>query len=533
MGVGLLVLGFFPNSSQAQYQEEMEFFPVTCDTLNINIDIDQKGYAKVVESFNVIQFGTGYFSFVIPKDISQLRVFRGRTPYKDYDIKKSGNLMILENLGPSSSSWQIEYLIKNAIVAKKDFDEFRFEVAPQGNYINRLNINLKIPQNSQAQTKFEAIHYAIHGINNAQGQVIDSSNFSYSGETLGPYSSFTAVAHLPKGIIDFTFIRRFENLISNLSGLSWVIFSILLPFATFIFMLLMIYKKNLEENIKPAEEQITAPPDNISPAAAGVLFRGGLSHREIAATIIDLAVRGYLFIVYGGLREGYRFGERRSFLTLAPHERDLGKELLRGGLRRSLKEIQEEPQAEIFSATVSKIYQDIYQDIARLGYFIENPEVVHRRYYFAGIAIFVVSIIGFIIAAFSLPYPPYLLFGFVAMAISSLVVMKMSTAMPFRTAKGQQALSRWLAFRRHLIEFQKPGYYEIVGDTYFKWLPYAVVFGVEKKWASHFVKVPFKNPEWYAAFQDFNSIPEFTYNFYVLIDYIADIMESLREPTIK
>ena len=109
--------------------------------------------------------------------------------------------------------------------------------------------------------------------------------------------------------------------------------------------------KKRGENVKPVDEVISTPPDNISPAAAGVLYRGSLGHREIAATIIDMAVRGFLFVVNGGPKEGYRFGERRSFLSLAPHERDLGKELLRGGLRRSVKEIEEEPQAEIFSAS--------------------------------------------------------------------------------------------------------------------------------------------------------------------------------------
>ncbi len=111
--------------------------------------------------------------------------------------------------------------------------------------------------------------------------------------------------------------------------------------------------------------------------------------------------------------------------------------------------------------------------------------------------------------------------------------MRMSNQMPVRTPKGQKALSEWLAFRQYLINYKKPGYREIVQNTYFKWLPYAVVLGVEKQWASHFANVPFKNPEWYAAFQEFHSVPQFTADFYPMIDYIADIMESLREPTLK
>ena len=533
LGAVFFLLSVRPDFAKAQY-EIMEFFPVTFDNLQVNIKIGEKATAEVTEGFRVIQFGSEKFSFVIPKEgVSDIKVYRGRKRYLDFDINKTSDSIVLENLGPSSSTWQIKYQIKKAVKAKKEFDEFRFEVTPSGNYINNLNIIINLPKGVKNINDLEAINYAIHGVDYPQSQALNQTTLSYSGKNLGPYSSFTAVANIPKGIISFSLGQKLENILSNLSGFSWIIFSIFLPILTFFVMLVMIFKKRSEENIKPVDEVISQPPDNISPAAAGVLYGGALGPREIAATVIDMAARGFLFIVYGGAREGYRFGERRSFLSLAPHERDLGKELLRGGLRRSVKEIEEEPQAEIFSATVSLIYQDIYKDIARLGYFVENPEIVHRRYYFAGIGIFLVSILGFIVAAFSLPYPPYLLFGFVAMAISSLVVMRMSDQMPARTAKGQKALSEWLAFRQYLISYKKPGYSEIVQETYFKWLPYAVVLGVEKQWARHFVNIPFQNPEWYAAFQEFNSVPQFTANFYPMIDYIADIMESLREPTLK
>jgi hypothetical protein len=522
------------SKAQTPPPEALEFLPVTLNDLGIDIEINQNGIAQISETFTLNQFESQNFAFVLPKEgTSKIQIFRGDTLYKNYKIRKTHDLIILSNLNFSSSIWKIKYNAANFVRAKNSYDEFRFEAASAGNYVNNLKIVVRLPSPVDNLSELQTVHYAIHGITYSESRVASHSTLEYGARGLGPYSSYAAVAKIPKGIIHFSFFQRLDNALSNLSVFSWLLASLFLPFVTFVIMLLMIYKKKKEENIQALPQLISAPPENISPASVGVLYSGALGPREIAATIIDMAIRGYLFIVNGGPTEGYRFGERKSFLALAPHEQDLGKELLRGGLRRTLKEIEEEPQAEIFSATVSLIYQDIYKDIARLGYFVEDPEVVHLRYYFAGIGIFALSIIGFIIAAVSLPYPPYPLFGFFAMALSALVVMRMSRQMPVRTDTGKIALAKWLAFRNFLIAFQKPSYREVLQNIYFQYLPYAVVLGVEKKWASHFADAPFKNPEWYAAFQEFTSIPQFTADFYPIIDYIADIMESLREPTIK
>jgi hypothetical protein len=537
--VVLVIIGIFTllfvgiGTAQAQ-NEPLEFLPVTLDNLRIFISIDRHGQAQVSETFTLSQFESQNFSFVIPKEnISKIQVLRGNQLYQDYQMRKTKNTIILNNLNFSSNIWRVTYQANRFVQAKDNFDEFRFEAASSGNYVNNLTIVVKLPKSVDDLSQLEAIHYGIHGITSSESLVKDSSTLEYRAQGLGPYSSFAAVAQIPKGVIDFPLLQRLDSAFANLSGLTWFIVSLFLPFITFLVMILMINKKKKEENIQPLARLISSPPENISPAAVGVLYSGTLGPREIAATIIDMAVRGYLFIVNGGPKEGYRFGERRSFNLLHPHEQDLGKELLRGGLRRTFKEIEEEPQAEIFSATVSLIYQDIYRDVAQLGYFVENPTVVHLRYYFAGIGIFVLSIIGFIVGALFLPYPPYPLFGFFAMIFSALVVMRMSRKMPIRTEAGKQALARWLAFRNYLITYQKPSYQEVLQGIYFKYLPYAVVLGVEKRWASHFSQAPFKNPEWYAAFQEFTSVPQFTADFYPMIDYIADIMESLREPTVK
>jgi hypothetical protein len=60
-----------------------------------------------------------------------------------------------------------------------------------------------------------------------------------------------------------------------------------------------------------------------------------------------------------------------------------------------------------------------------------------------------------------------------------------------------------------------------------------VVLRCEKEWAAHFSDSPFKQPDWYATESTFNTLPEFANDLYPMIDYIAEIFESLKEATIK
>ena len=151
--------------------------------------------------------------------------------------------------------------------------------------------------------------------------------------------------------------------------------------------------------------------------------------------------------------------------------------------------------------------------------------------YMSSIFLFFISTIGFFIAPILFPQIPYIIFAFLGVVIASLVVVHLSDTMPRRTSKGRKALENWLAFRKYLSEYSEPvGYEQVQQDVFLKYLPYAVVLGVERQWAEHFTKAPIQVPEWYNSFRIIKTLPQFTKGLYPLVDEICKVMVSLKEP---
>lgn len=316
----------------------------------------------------------------------------------------------------------------------------------------------------------------------------------------------------------------------NLLGLNfWLGVVLALPLITFLIILIMVYIKRREENIKVPPIVINHRPRQLSAPLVGVLFRQKIGPREIAAAIIDLALKGYLIVNERG--DGYSFGERKALAHLRPYQKAVADEILKGGLRESLSSLKEQPKQELFSKSVSEIYEDIYSEIVQLGYFVESPKSVTLKYKIFGILLFFLSVIGFFSSPLIFPNNLYLVFAFLGVVIASMVIINLSDTMPKRTKKGRSALEDWLGFRKYLIEYpEHVGFEQIQQDIFIKYLPYAVVLGVERQWADHFVNAPIQIPDWYNSFRTIKTLSQFTQGLYPMVDEICKVMVALKEP---
>lgn len=542
LGILIIVFFDFTSANAQQISSFEEFAPVILDQVRVKIQIQENGIADVSQSLNIsgrYESALNFTWIINSAQISHLKIQRNGEllNLKEYKVIRKNGKNYLSNIWLPAETKNLEISFKDyeAITPAKQYDQLRFEITPAGMSINSLDINAVLPKGlpSSQRDKLSATSYGIHGVGNSGAFVAADGSFHFFGSNLGPYSSFTAVASFPKNQVKFPLLKTINNLINSLGGLFWVVFSILIPIVALMVMISVIIRQRTKEYIKPAKILYRFPPDSLSPALVGVLYRERVGPREIAATLVDLAERGYIFVINRGRGE-YRFGERRNFEGLADFEKYLGVEIFRGGMKRGLTEIKQEPKTQIFSETISKIYVSIYNQIASLGYFVENPNQVHLKFHIVGIAFFFLSVIGFILGAMFLPDPPYLLFGFFGMSLASLIIIRMSDYLPLRTKAGSEVLSRWLSFREFLKTYQKHvGYQEIMEGIFLKYLPYAFTLDVERAWATHFVNVPFKMPDWYSSPKDIYVLSEFTADLYPLIEYITSIMESMREPVSK
>ena len=67
------------------------------------------------------------------------------------------------------------------------------------------------------------------------------------------------------------------------------------------------------------------------------------------------------------------------------------------------------------------------------------------------------------------------------------------------TSNGKTLREDWLGFKLYLATAEKYRLQNLTPDTFEKFLPYAMIFGVEKEWAKAFEGMTMSNPSWYSS----------------------------------
>jgi len=135
---------------------------------------------------------------------------------------------------------------------------------------------------------------------------------------------------------------------------------------------------------------------------------------------------------------------------------------------------------------VSKTKKQLYEAVVLEKFFVTNPQSVRTKY----------AIIGGI-ALFTMNFP---------LALSAFIFGR---AMPKKTMYGVQSAAVAKSLKNFIISQERQYAYQAKNQLLFeKFLPYAIVFGVEKIWADRFKDVGLKKPDWYDGYdvRTFNSI---------------------------
>ena len=225
------------------------------------------------------------------------------------------------------------------------------------------------------------------------------------------------------------------------------------------------------------------PPDRLRPAQLGVLIDETADPRDLIATIVDLAVRGYLTITEHP-KEGF-FGHtdwtldrKRSSEDLLQYERTLFDGLFKDGPSVLLSSLKGS-----FAGTLSLAETHLYADAKDRGWFVADPARVRSAY--AGLGCLVV------IAGLGLTWVlgSTVGWGLVGLAIvpAGGLLIVMNKAMPARTEKGSATLAQTNGFKRYMetAETDRAAFAEKEG-LFTAYLPYAVMFGSVDKWIRAF-----------------------------------------------
>ncbi len=249
------------------------------------------------------------------------------------------------------------------------------------------------------------------------------------------------------------------------------------------------------------------PPDHMRPGQMGLLFDERADTLDATATIVDLAVRGYLTIAELP-KEGWGWFSsvdwqltrgKPADAELLEYERIILKGIFGSQSSRKLSALK-----NTFYEHLASAKRALYADAVSRKWFPHNPNTVRNvvrglGYGAATAGVFLMFILGKGWGAGLLALPVIvggLLFGFV------------SGAMPRRSAAGREALRRALGFARYIktAETTQHAFAERA-NIFTSYLPYAIAMKCVDKWARAFsdIDVQKATASWYTGPSHFDS----------------------------
>jgi uncharacterized membrane protein len=247
------------------------------------------------------------------------------------------------------------------------------------------------------------------------------------------------------------------------------------------------------------------PPAGLTPAELGTLIDSSADMRDVTATIVDLAVRGYVSIEETEKKQLFGlFSEKEFGFTLErdwqgddslkPHERRLLDALFDGGSRRrvDLSDLQNE-----FYRVLPGIKDRVFGHLMKRHYYTQRPDKVKQAWIGGGIAFSIASFVGLgvLSANFGLSFVALLIAG----ALTLGTVVFFGNIMPARTVTGTRALEQVLGFEEFLNRVEEDRFKRMITgpEQFERFLPFAMALGVEKKWAGAFADIYREPPSWY------------------------------------
>ncbi|OYO10324.1 DUF2207 domain-containing protein [Enemella evansiae] len=265
------------------------------------------------------------------------------------------------------------------------------------------------------------------------------------------------------------------------------------------------------ERVRPGREYAGAvavqfqPPRDLAPGLVGTIVDGHAEMRDVTATIIDLAVRGFLRIQSVGAPEaGQQDGRGRGrkakqdwILEALPNPpadaRPFEAALLRGLFRTGPRVRMSDLQAGAGQA-MREAQVDLYRQVVANGWYPRHPAASGGKLRIWGTLLLILGLIAGLLTvslALTLRAEWWALAGPIAAVVGGLVLLLVGRrARVGRTATGTAVAIQARGFKQYLTTAEADQIrFEEASEIFSRYLPYAIVFGVADHWAKVFGEV--------------------------------------------
>ncbi len=261
------------------------------------------------------------------------------------------------------------------------------------------------------------------------------------------------------------------------------------------------------EEVKQAAVEY-APPDGVPPRLVGAVIRDGSANQDITATIIDLAVRGYIQMEQG---QGDDFSLHQTGAdpaSLNPVDRQVYDGLFADG-----PVITKESMADqAFYTTYTGFQSTLKEEFDAQGWYKSDPRATVAAYLVGGLLIALLGGVGAFVLGRTLARSGTLGLGWLAVpfVVLGLGMMVLAKRMPVRTPIGSAVAIQSLGFKKYLETAEADQIrWEEGQDIFSQYLPYAIAFGCAERWSKIFEELaargaPLPQPGWYAGYWGYN-----------------------------
>ncbi len=325
--------------------------------------------------------------------------------------------------------------------------------------------------------------------------------FYESTRNLDSYEGLTIVAGFPKGYI--TPITLMQNIWWTLQD-NWGYF---IPVLTFIILYYLWWTRGRDPEVnRNTVMPIYTPPEGLTPSEAGTLIDEKVDMHDLSATIIDMAVRGYLKIKETKKKTwifedtDYEFELIKDYKSdgLKDHEVKTMEALFGSGKTRKLSDLQNK-----FYKDLPGIKNAIYKQMVNKKFFPSDPDNVRQAYKGFGITIIVIVFFTFgLFIDYSIAIP-------VGIGLSGLLMILFAKYMPAKTKKGVKMYYQVLGLEMFIETAEQDRLkWKEKENIFEQLLPYAMAFKLADKWSKAFEGLYKDAPKWYSS-----SDPNFINNF--------------------
>ncbi|MFC1647068.1 DUF2207 domain-containing protein [Patescibacteria group bacterium] len=381
----------------------------------------------------------------------------------------------------------IGYSASGAITYFSDHDELYWNIVGSGWDVPISNVSalIKLPSqinSSEIEVKcFTGVEGSVQ--QDCEYKVDGSKIYISSDQVFGSGNMLTAVVSFPKGIIAVLEPKKVNlgptPLLVALIIVIAAIWYLLVP----IYIIYRWYKFGRDPRPLMGKAHVwfdvpkTKTLRKLTPAETGTLIDEEADLRDITATIVDLARRGYLKIDEKKKKDFYL--EKK--VNQKPETNDklqVFEKKLYDGIFSSKNSVRIKNISLV--NTVSEVKKMLYESVVKEGFFDKNPQSTRAKY---------MVISGFAVFTLNIPL--------------ALISFFFGRAMPKKTLFGSQASAIASGLLTFIKSQDKKLEHQAKNQIFFeKFLPYAVAFGVEKIWAERFKDIKMHDPTWYKGHGD-------------------------------